>query len=87
MRLLLPRSSESVFSSPHSVVRRTSLPFRTIRVSVEIDVEIAARTGWFGSPSDEFLLPWRSISAEQHGGLDAKATGLERIYGCRTHHR
>jgi hypothetical protein len=39
--------------------------------------------------SDEFLLPWRSISAEQPGGLDTKATGLERTHGhrCRTHHR
>ena len=34
--------------------------------------------GWFGFPNDEFLLPWRSISAEQPGGLDTKATGLER---------
>ena len=32
---------------------------------------------WFGLPNDEFLVPWRSISAEQPGGLDTKATGLE----------
>jgi hypothetical protein len=30
--------------------------------------------GWLGLPNDEFLLPWRSISAEQPGGLDTKAT-------------
>jgi hypothetical protein len=27
------------------------------QMSVEIDLEIAVRTGWFGSPNDEFLLP------------------------------
>ena len=28
--------------------------------------------GWLGLPNDEFLLPWRSISAEQPGGLDRR---------------
>jgi quinol monooxygenase YgiN len=40
--------------------------------------DLSVFAGWFGLPNDEFLLPWRSISAEQPGGLDTKATGLER---------
>jgi quinol monooxygenase YgiN len=31
--------------------------------------------GRFGLPNDEFLLPWRSISAKQPGGLDARQQG------------
>jgi hypothetical protein len=50
--------------------------------------DLSVFAGWFGLPNDEFLLPWRSISAEQAGGLDTKATGPERTHGhrCRTHH-
>jgi hypothetical protein len=50
--------------------------------------DLSVFAGWSGLPNDEFLLPWRSISAEQPGGLDTKATGLERTDGhcCRTHH-
>jgi hypothetical protein len=40
--------------------------------------DLSVFAGWFGLPNDEFLLPWRSISAEQPGGLDTKATGLDR---------
>ena len=32
--------------------------------------------GWFGLRNEEFLLSWRSISAEQPGGLDTKAQDL-----------
>jgi hypothetical protein len=42
-----------------------------------------------GLPNDGFRrLPWRSISAEQPGGLDTKAAGLEPTHGHRykTHH-
>jgi quinol monooxygenase YgiN len=35
--------------------------------------DLSVFAGWFGLPNDEFLLPWRSISAEQPGGLDTKA--------------
>ena len=51
--------------------------------------DLSVFAGWFGLPNDEFLLPWRSISAEQPGGLDTKATGPERTHAhrCRTHHR
>jgi len=34
--------------------------------------DLSVFAGWFGLPTDEFLLPWRSISAEQPGGLDMK---------------
>src|SRR3989442_4506708 len=30
--------------------------------------DLSVFAGWFGLPTDEFLLPWRSISAEQPGG-------------------
>jgi hypothetical protein len=45
--------------------------------------------GWRPTPNDEFLLPWRSISAKQPGGLHTKMTEQERTHGhrCGTHHR
>jgi hypothetical protein len=90
MRLLLPRVlGECLQQPPLGLPETDLLAVPDDQMSVEIDLEIAVRTGWFGSPNDEFLLPWRSISAEQPGGLDARATGLELTQGhrCRTHHR
>jgi hypothetical protein len=38
--------------------------------------DMSVFAGWFGLPNDESLLPCRSVSAEQPGGLDTKATAV-----------
>jgi hypothetical protein len=44
--------------------------------------DLSVFAGWFGLPNDEFLLPWRSISAEQRlaGQLAASTSRSARTW-------
>jgi hypothetical protein len=61
----VPRSPRALSPEPHSMRGRATMR----------DLSVFAR--WFGLQNTEFLLPWRSISAEQPGraGHEGDTTG------------